>query len=151
MGEYIEDINTVKPIMSLVLSHYKSPNSRIRHSVCHCIGQISDDMNPKVQEIYYKEVLQAMGELLYDSVPRVQANAAACLANFVEGLTDATLREYLKPFLVRFFEILQNACSFTKESVISAVSTFAETAGKDFIPYYKDAVEFFFKMMGSHP
>jgi importin-5 len=38
VGEYIEDINTVKPIMSLVLSHYKSPNARIRHSVCHCIG-----------------------------------------------------------------------------------------------------------------
>jgi len=91
-----------------------------------------------------------MSELLYDTVPRVQANAAACLANFVEGLSDATLKEYLKPFLVRFFEILQNACSFTKESVISAVSTFAETAGKEFIPFYNDAVTFFYQMMKSH-
>jgi len=32
-----------------------------------------------------------MSELLYDKVPRVVANAAACLANFVEGMSDSTL------------------------------------------------------------
>lgn len=104
-------------------------------------------MNPKVQEIYYEQVLQAMSKLLYDPVPRVVANAAACLANFVEGMSDSTLESYLKPFLVRFFEILQNACSYTKESVISAISTFAETAGTNFVPYYDDAVTFFMNMM----
>jgi len=26
---------------------YNHENPRIRHSVCHFIGQISDDMNPK--------------------------------------------------------------------------------------------------------
>jgi hypothetical protein len=92
-----------------------------------------------------------MSKLLYDPVPRVVANSAACLANFVEGMNESNLEEYLKPFLVRFFEILQNSCSFTKESVISAVSTFAESSGKLFLPYYDDAVSFFFKMMESHP
>lgn len=48
-------------------------------------------MNPKVQEIYYKQVLEVMSKLLYDPVPRVVANAAACLANFVEGMTDVSL------------------------------------------------------------
>lgn len=71
VGEYIDDVKTVQPIMNIVLSNYKHENPRIRHSVCHCIGQISDDMNPQIQELYYKEVLQAMSELLYDSVPRV--------------------------------------------------------------------------------
>ncbi len=47
-----------------------------------------------------------MSKLLFDPVPRVVANAAACLANFAEGMNEATLKEYLKPFLVRFFEIL---------------------------------------------
>jgi len=32
-----------------------------------------------------------MSELLYDKVPRVVANSAACLANFVEGMSDSTL------------------------------------------------------------
>lgn len=68
----------------------------------------------------------------------------------MEGMSDATLNDYLKPFLVKFFEILKNACSFTKESVVSAVSTFAETAGKNFLPYYNDAVKFFFNMMETH-
>ena len=49
-----------------------------------------------------------MSKLLYDPVPRVVANSAACLANFVEGMNESNLEEYLKPFLVRFFEILQN-------------------------------------------
>jgi len=150
VGEYIDDIEQVKPIMNMVISFHDNKNPRIRHSVCHCIGQISDDMNPKIQEIYSEQVLSIMSKLLYDPVPRVVSNAAACLANFVEGMNEATLKNYLKPFLVRFFEILQNACSFTKESVISAISTFAETSGKDFLPYYDDAVNFFFRMMETH-
>lgn len=46
VGEYIEEIDTVKPIMNMVLKYYNDKNPRIRHSVCHCVGQISDDMNP---------------------------------------------------------------------------------------------------------
>jgi importin-5 len=57
VGEYIEEVEQVKPIMDMVLKYYDNPNPRIRHSVCHCIGQISDDMNPKVQELYYEKTL----------------------------------------------------------------------------------------------
>lgn len=32
-----------------------------------------------------------MSELLYDPVPRVVGNAAACLANFVEGMSIVDL------------------------------------------------------------
>jgi hypothetical protein len=60
-------------------------------------------MNPKVQEIYYVETLDVMAKLLDDPIPRVVANAAACLANFVEGMSDQTLESYLKPFLMKFF------------------------------------------------
>jgi hypothetical protein len=47
VGEYIDDIQEVAPIVKLVLSLYKDPNPKIRYSVCHCIGQISDDMKPE--------------------------------------------------------------------------------------------------------
>jgi len=60
------------------------------------------------------------------------------------------LKDYLKPFLLRFFEILNNSCSFTKESVISAISTFAETSGLMFLPYYDEAVNYFFNMINNH-
>jgi hypothetical protein len=46
VGEYIDDINEVTPIVNIVLSYSKDPNSKIRYSICHCIGQISDDMKP---------------------------------------------------------------------------------------------------------
>lgn len=38
VGEYIEDVEKVKPIIDLVLKYYNHENPRIRHSVCHCIG-----------------------------------------------------------------------------------------------------------------
>jgi len=41
-------------------------------------------------------------------------------------------------------------CSFTKESVVSAISTFSESSAKNFLPFYVDAVKFFFTMMESH-
>jgi len=44
VGEYIEDIEKVKPITNLVMGLYNHENPRIRHSVCHFVGQISDDM-----------------------------------------------------------------------------------------------------------
>jgi len=64
VGEYIDDISIIQPIMEMVLALHDSPVSRIRHSVCHCIGQISDDMNPKFQEIYCERVLTVMAKLL---------------------------------------------------------------------------------------
>ena len=41
-------------------------------------------------------------------------------------------------------------CSFTKESVVSAISIFSESSAKNFLPFYYDAVQFFFKMMETH-
>ena len=47
VGEYIDDVQEVAPIVNIVLCHAKDPNPKIRYSVCHCIGQISDDMKPE--------------------------------------------------------------------------------------------------------
>lgn len=46
VGEYIDDINTVKPIINMVLNFLSNDNPMIRYSVFHAIGQISDDMKP---------------------------------------------------------------------------------------------------------
>jgi hypothetical protein len=47
VGEYIDEINEVGPIVNIVLNFCKDPNPKIRYSICHCIGQISDDMKPE--------------------------------------------------------------------------------------------------------
>jgi hypothetical protein len=38
VGEYIDDVEQVRPIIEMVLRYHDNPNPRIRHSVCHCIG-----------------------------------------------------------------------------------------------------------------
>ena len=38
VGEYIDDLNEVAPIVNIVLSYHKDANPKIRYSICHCIG-----------------------------------------------------------------------------------------------------------------
>jgi len=47
VGEYIDEVEEVAPIVNIVLSFCKDANPKIRYSICHCIGQISDDMQPE--------------------------------------------------------------------------------------------------------
>lgn len=56
--------------------------------------------------MFYEEVLKRMYDLLSDPVPRVVANAGACLANFVEGMSKSTLSGVLDKFIKKFFTIL---------------------------------------------
>ena len=78
--------------------------------------------------------------LLNDPVPRVQGHAAACLSNFVEGLTKEALQPYLLTIINKFFEILNNSCSFVKESIVTTVGSFSDTAKDNFIPFYNQSV-----------
>lgn len=64
----------------------KDSNPMLRYSSCHAIGQISDDMQPKFQEVYGAIVLPELVNLLGDSVPRVVSHSAAALTNFLEGM-----------------------------------------------------------------
>ena len=43
----MDDINEVGPIVNAVLKNYENYNHKIRYSICHCIGQISEDMKPE--------------------------------------------------------------------------------------------------------
>lgn len=47
IGEYIEEVLEVKPIIDIVSPMLSDPNPMIRYAVCHAIGQIADDMKPK--------------------------------------------------------------------------------------------------------
>ena len=44
VGEYIEDVETLATMVTVVLAHLTHENPRIRYAALHCIGQISDDM-----------------------------------------------------------------------------------------------------------
>jgi len=55
----------------------------IRYASCHAIGQISDDLKPKFQEIYGQQTYPLLVQLLNDNVPRVVSHSAAALTNFL--------------------------------------------------------------------
>lgn len=44
VGEYVDDIEKIRPMIPTVLQHIAHPNPKIRYASLHCIGQIADDM-----------------------------------------------------------------------------------------------------------
>lgn len=44
----------------------RDPNAMLRYASCHAIGQISDDMQPKFQEVYGAGILPELINLLKD-------------------------------------------------------------------------------------
>jgi hypothetical protein len=89
VGEYIEEIAEIKPIVDVVMSMLNDVNPMIRYAVCHAIGQIADDMKPKFQEAYIATILpQFIQRLTIEDVPRVTSHILACLTNFVEGVPN---------------------------------------------------------------
>lgn len=55
----------------------------LRYACCHAFGQISDDMQPKFQELYSREIFPKLLALLKDPIPRVVSHSAAALTNFI--------------------------------------------------------------------
>jgi hypothetical protein len=47
VGEYLDGCKDVEPIINAVIKFFENPNPKIRYAVCHCIGQIADDMQPE--------------------------------------------------------------------------------------------------------
>lgn len=43
IGEYIDDINELAPIIDTIGNFINNDNPRVRYACCHCIGQLADD------------------------------------------------------------------------------------------------------------
>ena len=150
VGEYLSNIEEVKPIVQLVLSYGNNENAKLRYAVCHCLGQIADDMQPEFQKELHDSVLNNLINLLYDNCPRVVSHAAAAITNFVEGMAIEDLRKYIKTLLQKSFELLGSSISIVKENCVAAISAMAEVAMLDFEPYYADSTSFLFNMLSTH-
>lgn len=133
-----------------MLNFIQNPNPKLRYAVCHCIGQISDDMQPKFQEVFTEPVLPTLIQTLFDPIPRVQSHAAAAITNFVEGMDKEVLKNYITPLLQKCFELAQNNISICKENAISAIAATSEAAGEYFRPFFKESVPVLFDMIKKH-
>lgn len=82
----MEDATHISSIVEMILQYFGHENPMLRYAACHAIGQISDDMKPKYQELYGTQTYPKLVQLLQDPIPRVVSHSAAALTNFLEGL-----------------------------------------------------------------
>lgn len=151
VGEYIDDINTVKPIINTVLTFLQRENPMLRYSVFHVIGQISDDMKPTFQQEFKESITPILLKYLDDPVPRVVSHAAAAMTNFIEGFSDDEINPYLKDILLKLFSLVNNGCSIVKENCMTAIASTAEAAKHQFHPYFNDIMPVLFNIFTQYP
>jgi len=101
----------------------RDSNPMLRYASCHAIGQISDDMQPKFQEVYGNTILPELINLLNDQVPRVVSHSAAALTNFLEGMKWEQVQGSLQQLVTLLLEHIGKGISLVKESCLSAISS----------------------------
>ncbi len=142
VGEYIDEISKIAPMIPIVIQHLMHPNPKIRYAALHCLGQISDDMTEEFQSNFHEQVLPAILTTLADPVPRVQAHACAALTNFFEGTSEEIAQLYIANTLPKLSELIQNGISIIKENAVTALASLAEAAKENFAPYFDQCVVF---------
>lgn len=147
VGEYMEDVEEIRPIVQTLKMNADHPEPRVRYAVLHCIGQISDDFAPKFQEVYHEEILPLLLERMNDPIPRVVAHACASATNFLENCQDKHLQPHLESLYKVITTIIDGASSYVKENALSALSALSVGAPDLFTPYYNLTMEVLLKIL----
>ena len=142
VGEYIDDISKIAPMVPVIVQHFVHPNPKIRYAALHCIGQMADDMTEEFQENFHESVLPAIVNMLDDQVPRVQAHACAALTNFFEGTSEETAQNYIQVTMPKLSHLIQTGISIIKENAVTALASLAEASKQGFEPYFDQCISF---------
>jgi hypothetical protein len=145
IGEYIEDVDKISSVLTMIVTYLKHENPMMRYAACHAIGQISDDMQPKFQEKFGDAIFPELLLLLQnDPVPRVVSHSAAALTNFLEGMKFEQVAGHLDLLVSLLLNLSVNGISLVKESALSAISSTVEIAKEKFEPYLLKTLEILF-------
>ncbi|KAJ2019740.1 importin subunit beta-3 [Coemansia sp. S85] len=127
----------LQKILELIVPFFKDPHARVRYAVCNCVGQMSTDFSPALQEKHHALVLAGLIPVMDEAaVPRVQAHAAAAMVNFAEDVTRVVLEPYLDTLLERLFHMLTSQHQYVQEQAITTIATIADNAQSRFAKYY---------------
>lgn len=146
VGEYLEELEDVVPIVRAIVAFINNENPMIRYAVCHAIGQISDDMRPQFQHKFHAELMPILLPLLKDPIPRVVTHVGAALVNFVDGMSKDHINPYLKDLLGVSINYINERSSIVKESFLGLISSLVEAAGSDFNPFFEEVTNILFKI-----
>ncbi|KAJ2336135.1 importin subunit beta-3, partial [Coemansia sp. RSA 2681] len=127
----------LQKILELIVPFFKDPHARVRYAVCNCIGQMSTDFSPQLQEKHHALVLAGLIPVMDEAaVPRVQTHAAAAMVNFAEEATRLVLEPYLDALLERLLAMLNSPQRYVQEQAITTIATIADNAQARFAKYY---------------
>uniref|UniRef100_A0A1I7S0C8 Importin-4 n=1 Tax=Bursaphelenchus xylophilus TaxID=6326 RepID=A0A1I7S0C8_BURXY len=139
-----------KIIDELVLPCSQDSHPRVRVAVCRCLNQMATDFAPTLHMKSHSRILPILLGYLDDlSSPRIVANSAAALENFVDNSPKKVMAVYLSLIMEKlelvlqhtFKNSLENGKNSLLEQVISTIGVVAENAGKSFSQYYARTTE----------
>lgn len=116
---------------------------RVRHAAIHCIGQLSSDFGPRLQESYHPTVVPALLKALEESsVPRIQAHACSAMFNFVKECDEQLVAPYIETILMKLVSILSDNAGMimVKEKAMTAIAAVSGAAPVTFEKYYSSVV-----------
>lgn len=149
VGEYIDEVKEVEPIVQLVMSMLNDANPMIRYAVCHAIGQIADDMKPRFQENFISLILPSMiARIKVEDIPRVTSHILAALTNFVEG-AETGITPFIQELVGLSINYFNNTISLVKENAMSVIAATAEACKQDFVPYFNEIMPILFNMLNA--
>lgn len=130
-------ITEIPKLLDLILPLLNDQHPRVQYATCNALGQISTDFADVIQKTAGDRIVPALvSKLTNQSVPRVQAHAAAALVNFSENATKEVLEPYLDDLLTNLLTLLQSPKRYVQEQVLTTIAIVADAAEQKFIKYY---------------
>ena len=119
VAEIITDFQQRQQICNYVITSFQDPHPRVRYASVRCLGQLSTDFMPFIQEELSIAALNAIFSLLDISQPvRVRFITAAALSNFVDGSSPALLQPVLKAMMEALIAPLQESPIIVQQQVL---------------------------------
>ncbi|KAJ2777475.1 importin subunit beta-3 [Coemansia javaensis] len=128
--------NELSRVLDLITPRFRDEHARVRYAACNCVGQMSTDFAPLLQEQHSEAVLGSLIAAMGDAAPRVQTHAAAAMVNFAEDATRAVLEPHLDTLLERLLAMLGSPRRYVQEQAITTIATIADNAQARFNKYY---------------
>ncbi|CCH46149.1 Importin-5 [Wickerhamomyces ciferrii] len=130
-------IGEIPRILDMIIPALNDQHPRVQYACCNSLGQVSTDFADVIQRSSGDRIIPALvSKLTNQSVPRVQAHAAAALVNFSENASKETLEPYLDELLSNLLTLLQSPKRYVQEQVLTTIAIVADAAEQTFIKYY---------------
>jgi len=149
VGEYVDDVAEIDPIIKIILQFLESPYPKVRFAAIQCIGMIAYDMKGDFAARYYQDVIPILVNTLNDSVQHVVGHNLSAMTNIIESCSTEAIKPYITQILEPCINFLGTACSFVKENALTLISTVAKIAARHFVPYWEKTAEIVFGLLNS--